>query len=337
MGDVVLTVPVIQNLQQQYPDVQITLLTKPFFSPFFQGIPNLEIYPVDLKGTHKGVKGLYALVDELCKIKEYDAIIDLHDVLRSRLISFFFTLKHVPVYRIDKGRKEKRAFVKQKKRTPLAHTTERYQSVFQKAGFDISLRKELLQVPDTSATDVNTLLMPGRIPIAIAPFAAHKTKEWGLNKIQSLIEEINDKYLVQFYLLGGGSNEIAQLNSLTDQYENVTNLAGRFSLTLELSLIQKMAVLIAMDSGNMHIASLLGVPVVSIWGGTHPDLGFKALYQPEENSIQIPVEALPCRPCSVYGTRDCHLTKNPFACMKGITSHTVMERLERMGVFPENL
>jgi ADP-heptose:LPS heptosyltransferase len=80
----------------------------------------------------------------------------------------------------------------------------------------------------------------------------------------------------------------------------------------------------------MHIASLTGIPVVSIWGGTHPDIGFSALYQPKENHIQIPVEVLSCRPCSVFGTAHCTHAK-PFACMQDLQVDDVIKRLNEIG------
>jgi ADP-heptose:LPS heptosyltransferase len=332
MGDVVLTVPVILSLLKEYPDTQITLLTKPFFHPFFKEIPNLTLFPVDLKNKHKGVKGLYNLVRELTHTKKFDAVIDLHSVIRTWLIDTFFKLKGIPVYRIDKGRKEKQAFVKQKNGKKLPHSTERYRNVFVKSGFDFTLTKALLPVDNKKLKDICKEFVVDKAAIGIAPFAAHKSKQWGIDKVTALIEQINKKNKVRFYLFGGGADEVKQLNMIAGKYKNVINLAGRFSLADELHLLQELDVLIAMDSGNMHIASLLGTPVISIWGGTHPDLGFSALYQPEKNTIQIDIANLPCRPCSVFGTNTCQLTDKPFACMTQMGTSAVIHRLEEMKI-----
>jgi ADP-heptose:LPS heptosyltransferase len=333
MGDVVLTVPVIQNLLSKYPDTQITLLTNPFFHPFYNGIPNLTLYPVDLKGKHKGIFGLSKLVRELRSKKKFDTVIDLHSVLRTWVIGSLFKIKGTPVFRIDKGRADKRAFINQKNHTLLQHSTERYLAVFEKAGLDFTLEKKLLNTSENSNFDIQKYINSKDISIGIAPFAAHQSKQWGIDKIENFIEQINQKKVVKFYLFGGGKNEVNQLNELVDKFNNTTNLAGSFKLAQELKLLKELDVLIAMDSGNMHIASLLGIPVISIWGGTHPDIGFSALYQPTENSIQISTDKLPCRPCSVFGTNDCQLKENLFACMTMIEPSDVIKHLENMGIF----
>lgn len=327
MGDVVLTVPVIQNLLKIYPDIQITILTKPFLNPFFEGVPNLSIFPIDLKGTHKGAWGLYTLVRELTVKQKYDCVIDLHDVIRSRVISTFFRAKGVPIYRIDKGRKEKRAFIKGNRSKILPHTTKRYQEVFYRAGFVFPLEKVLLPELKEAGRVKEIVSKFSIINIGIAPFAAHKSKEWGLSKIHRLIKNINKHYEVHFYLFGGGVKEVGKLNALANNYTNVTNLAGLFSLREEMQLLRNLSVLIGMDSGNMHIASLVGIPVISIWGGTHPGLGFKALYQPDKNSIQLSLENQKGCKFSVYGTSKPQLKESPYFCIQKIKVKSVIDRL----------
>lgn len=332
MGDVVLTVPVLKNLLKEYPNTHITVLTNPFFHPFYEGISNLTLFPVDLKGKHKGILGLRNLVNELTRQHKYDAVIDLHAVIRTYMIGFFFRIKGIAIYRIDKGRTEKKAFIKGKIKEALPHTTARYHKVFQKAGFDFILEKSLVHTRKESDFKVDEHLKVAGVSIGIAPFAAHRSKQWGLDKTASLIEEINRYYNVQFYLFGGGKEEVSQLNKLADIYPNTNNFAGAFKLAQELHLLENLDVIITMDSGNMHLASLLGIPVISIWGGTHPKLGFSALYQSKENSIQIPVDDLACRPCSVYGTKHCKLKETPFACMAQITPSLVIERLRELKI-----
>ncbi len=320
MGDVVLVNPVIQSFLQHYPGVKITLLTHAFYRPFFKHIPDLQLPEVDLKGKHKGVTGLYRLVREIDKDKDIDCVLDLHDVIRSHILSVFFKLRNIPVFRIDKGRKEKKDFVKRHIRKKLPHTSERYRQVFSQAGFDFSLEKQYLEIsakPDSFFPD-------NALRIGIAPFAAHKSKAWGLEKTQALMRLLQTKYNVHFYLFGGGKHEVNLLKKTAATCKNTTNVAGVYSLQDEMEILKAMRLLIAMDSGNAHIASLLGVPVLSIWGGTHPDMGFSPLYQPEHLRVQVAVRELPCRPCSVYGTHKCKRTREPFACMKRIQPEQVV-------------
>jgi ADP-heptose:LPS heptosyltransferase len=86
--------------------------------------------------------------------------------------------------------------------------------------------------------------------------------------------------------------------------------------------------MVAMDSSNMHLASISGIPVISIWGATHPDIGFAPLYQPKSNFVQVSVEELPCRPCSVYGNKPC--LRGDKACMERISAHFVAEKVKEI-------
>ncbi len=331
MGDVVLTVPVIQNLLAKYPKTQITLLTKPFFKPFFEEIENVRVYPVDLNEKHDGIKGLYRLVKELHKSQKFDYVVDLHSVLRSWIICGFFLVRGIPFVRIDKGRADKNMFISGKITYALPHTTERYLDVFKKVNFEFALNKRLLNVGTLSEKAAAVTNSNIEISIGIAPFAAHASKEWGLENFEILLTEINKQYKVQFYLFGGGSEEISKLKAFSLKYDNVTNLAGRFSLKEEMGFIKKLSVFIGMDSGNMHIAALLGLPVVSIWGGTHPDLGFSALYQPKKNHIRALVNGKPCRPFSVYGKSDT-IGGQPADCIKKVHVSQVIKRLQDIDV-----
>lgn len=324
MGDVVLTVPVIQSLLRQYADLEITVLTKPFFQTFFENIPRVTCFTNDLNGKHKGIFGLRMLVNEIVEEQKIDIVIDLHSVLRTWVLDLFFKWKGIPVYRIDKGRNEKKKFIKGKNKTPLKHSTQRYQEVFMKAGFEFPLEQELFRTIHSFKANHNTK------KIGIAPFAAHRSKMWGMSKIYELIEKLNsERNDIQFFLFGGGKTEVETLQQLANYYKNVENMAGKLSLKEEIQKIAEMDVFLSMDSGNMHIATLTGIPVVSVWGGTDPNIGFSALYQPHENHIQLSKEQMPCSPCSVFGTSDCKNVKK-FACMEDLEVENILKRLRKI-------
>ena len=89
--------------------------------------------------------------------------------------------------------------------------------------------------------------------------------------------------------------------------------------------MSRLRLVLAMDSGNMHLASLAGVPVVSVWGATHPLSGFLGWGQSIDNVIQ---EDLPCRPCSIYGSKPCEY--GDYRCMTGISPERVLEATNRI-------
>ena len=84
-------------------------------------------------------------------------------------------------------------------------------------------------------------------------------------------------------------------------------------------------VMLSMDSSNMHLASLTGTPVVSVWGATHPYAGFMGWGQTEEYAVQIPLD---CRPCSVYGQKPC--LRGDYACMRNIAPEAIVEKVEKV-------
>ncbi len=329
MGDVVLIVPVIKSFREYYPDIKITLLTREKFHPFFDGIAKLSLPIVHLKKRHKGVLGINKLANELNKSQQFDVVIDLHSVIRSKAICAFMRLKGIPTYSIDKARIEKKEFLKDISKPKLSHVTERYIGVFRKAGFNFELKKHWL-TPREGEIDILKHIKPSDLNIGIAPFSVHKSKEWGVDKIHDLIQMVNNDYQVNFFLFGGGEEENIKLEMIANKYENVTNLAEKYSLRDEMNLIRNMKLMITMDSSNMHIASLMGISVISVWGGTHPGIGFSALYQPKENSIQLPFEEQKKCRFTVYGTSDNQRKSFPYFCIQLIEADTVFARVKEI-------
>ena len=110
------------------------------------------------------------------------------------------------------------------------------------------------------------------------------------------------------------------------KYPNVESVVGRLAdMGEELRLMSRLRLVLAMDSGNMHLASLAGVPVVSVWGATHPLGGFLAWGQSMDNVIQ---DDLPCRPCSIYGNKPCKY--GDYRCLTGISPERVIEAVNRI-------
>ncbi|MBJ6368183.1 glycosyltransferase family 9 protein [Snuella sedimenti] len=299
MGDVAMTVPVLRALTEQYPELKITVLTRTFFIPFFRDIKNVTVFPVDLKGQHKGVFGLYKLARELNKNKFY-AIADLHNVLRSKLLKQFLKTKRF--VSIDKGRKEKKQLTSGRVFKPLTTTHQRYARVFETLGFQLDLSHPVF--PDPSVLNKKTLRLLGenvKKCIGIAPFAAHEGKMYPLNLMRRVIEALSKDY--QVILFGGGASEIAILDAVEKNFKNVVNIAGKLSLEEEMDVISNLDVMLSMDSGNAHIAAMLGVKVVTIWGVTHPYAGFAPFNQPEDYALLADRTQFPDIPTSVYGNK----------------------------------
>ena len=319
MGDVAMSVPVLRALTQQYPDVKITLLTRQFFTPFFSNLKNVNVFSADVKGKHKGVLGLYKLSNELKKLN-INAVADLHNVLRSKILKFFLFGKKV--IQIDKGRAEKKELVSGNKFNQLKTTVARYEEVFEKLGFPIDLsnptfpKKTILNNYLLDIVGVDT-----KNRIGIAPFAAHESKMYPLDLMEQVISVLSENNSV--LLFGGGEKEIEILNRF--QKENVINLAGKLSLQEELDVISNLDVMLSMDSGNAHMAAMLGVKVVTIWGVTHPFAGFAPFNQPKDYSLVSDRKQFPLIPTSVYGNK---YPENYKEVSRSISVDSIIEKVD---------
>ena len=140
MGDVAMTVPVLRAFVNQYPEVKITVVSRPFFKPFFDGIPNLSFFAFDEKEKHKGFLGLLRLFKDL-KCLNIDAFADLHNVLRSKIIRNLFALSGKKTASLDKGRDGKKALTRPENKIfkPLTTMFERHTKVFEQLGFAVDL------------------------------------------------------------------------------------------------------------------------------------------------------------------------------------------------------
>nr|WP_321221264.1 glycosyltransferase family 9 protein [uncultured Psychroserpens sp.] len=297
MGDVAMTVPVLRALQHQYPELKLTILTKPFFKPFFRDLINVDIISAEINDNHKGVYGLYKLSKQL-KSLNIDAVADLHNVLRSKILKFFLFGKRV--VQLDKGRAEKKALVKGQSFKQLKTTHQRYADVFKKLGYSIDLSQPIF--PKKKNLNEKYLQVIGNDSkpwVGIAPFAAFDGKMYPLNLMTTVIEALSKDYKI--LLFGAGNEEKTRLTEIASQFKNVINLAGQFTLDEELDIISNLDVMLAMDSGNAHMAAMLGVDVVTVWGVTHPYAGFLPFNHTLKSAIVVDRTQYPKIPTSVYG------------------------------------
>ena len=307
MGDVAMTVPVISVLQSRYPQLEITLVSRPFFAPLFKDIPKVNFIGIDFKNEFKGFKGLLKLFFKL-KDLQPDAIADLHDVLRSKVLVVLFKIFGYYVAVIDKGRADKKALTREKNKVfkPLKTTHQRYAEVFESLGFSINL-DEFKPIKPQLSSQVSLFLQnfSNKPIIGIAPFAAHKGKQYPIEKIKELLILLR-KHIpeLNILLLGGGEKEKKILDKLEAIDRNhIVNITGVFSFEEELQVISKLNLMISMDSANGHLAALYGIPVLTIWGVTHPYAGFTPINQPIENQITADLQKFPQLPTSIYGNK----------------------------------
>ena len=305
MGDVAMTVPVLRALVLQHPDVKVTVVSRPFFQPFFDGIPNVNFFGVDLKERHKGFLGLLRLFSDLRKL-QIDVVADLHNVLRSKVVRTLFLLSGKKVAATDKGRAEKKALTSltNKVFAPVKPMVERHVETLKQLGFSVDLMN--LQFPEKAILSDEILSITGTKNqkwIGIAPFAQYESKVYPIDLMQQVIDGLAENKNQKIFLFGGGEKEILMLNQLQNQHENVIVLAGKLRFNEELKVISNLDIMLSMDSGNSHIAAMFGVKVITLWGATHPFAGFKPFNQPDDFCLTADRSKYPLLPTSIYGNK----------------------------------
>lgn len=322
MGDVAMTVPVVAALRKANPELRITVLTRPFFRPFFDGIEALEFAEVDLKSTHKGLKGLWLLARQL-KAVGIDAVADMHDVLRSKVIRILLAASGCKTEHIRKGRCAKRRLTRrgQARSKQLETSVERYCDVCRRLGLAMPEPMPFVKTERPLPEVISRQFLKSGLWIGISPFAMHRGKAYPLDSMRRVVELLSEQ-CGQIFVFGGGQTEKTASEALVAGIPNATSVVGVMSLTDEMNLMSRLDVMLSMDSSAMHIASIVATPVVSIWGATHVYAGFYGFGQPAENVVELPLD---CRPCSVYGKKPCRF--GDYRCMTQITPQTVAEKV----------
>ncbi len=330
LGDVVMTHPVIRKATELNPEVEIHFLTRKAFS-FVQGsTQRVQVIGVEFD---RGIKGFIQLI-RLCfslRQKGFDAVADLHGNLRSAWIRGFFRMTGIAVFKIDKGRREKRDYIQSgsRKREALRHHYLRYADVLQEAGCRMPMEKTIYDAvrwPEDPMLEekisevVESQGWQGKTLIGLAPFARHIWKELPVEKtevvIRKILEESNGESVI--FLIGGGDREIRIMKEWQKINSGRIKLLHEYlPLPLQVRFFSRMDVLMTMDSANLHLASLSQVPrIISIWGPTHADLGFGPSADQRNLLIQMDPEQLTCRPCSVFGNKVC--SRGDHACMRNL-------------------
>lgn len=326
LGDIAMTVPVLRSFFSTYPNQKIIFVSRSYAKPLFDEFSNLEFITVDFKGDHKGLNGLIKLYRKLKKTKA-KSVIDLHSVIRTHVLNLLFKLSFVKVNSINKSRAERKKLTRKKNKIfkPLTNTHYKYSDVFRKAGFPVDLSNHEYPInPYLSEESIENQLLSiknNRSAIGIAPFASFKGKSYPLDLMQNVIAYLQKNHII--YLFGGGDDDLKQLQVWEKAYENVFDVSKSLSLKQQLNLISYLNLMISMDSANGHLAANLGVPVLTIWGMTHPFCGFAPFNQPIENSLTINRNKYPFIPTSIFGDK---VPKGYEVALRSIESKEVIEK-----------
>ncbi len=312
LGDVAMTIPAIYSVAMTYPMHTFHVLTTALCAQLFVASPeNVIVHPMKSKSLRVMLSYARSL--------KIDRVADLHNVIRSWVVDAYGWLCGKRVAMLNKRRWERGAVTKEHYATTTSFS-ERYYQVF--ANLELPCRIFFDKIP------INALPpMPADIPtkhgkwIGIAPFARYKNKIYPLEKMLEVIRTLARHTDVDVFLFGS-KKEAELLKNWCGENPRQHCVAGFFPLGQELSLISRLDVMLTMDSSNMHIASLVGTRVVSIWGGTTPACGFLGWRQDVADCI---LAGCTCQPCTIAGSDRCR--HNDFHCLTSISPDTIVDKI----------
>lgn len=316
MGDVAMLPHALRALMAAYPALRVTVATQPMFRPFFDGL-EVEFLDVDTKGAQHALSGMWRLAAE-ARRRGVDAVADVHGVMRSEAFALSMRLHGIAVAGIRKGRAEKRRFIRDGGRgmEPLRHTVLRYCDVFRRLGFVFDDPGPVAALPRA-----NPMGEKLGVWVGFAPFSAHAGKTYPEAMSREAVALLAERY-ERVFIHGGGGREAEFAQEMERVHPNVTALYGRVRFAGEMDLIANLDCVVSMDSLVMHLAALVGTPVVSVWGATHPGLGFLGWGCDPGNVLQA--EAA-CRPCSVFGSKPCRF--GDYRCLRAVTPEMIARQV----------
>jgi len=300
IGNVAMTVPVVASLSQHYPNDRFIIASKKALGAMFQSMPNVEFREVD---NHLGWRGVFAIWQQWKE--EIDAVIDLQNVLRTKVFGTLMRWSGKRVTRVRYGRLRKHLItVWGIGKKPLPTEFERYADTFRRAGLETNTSFKALPVNQEAKKEVKRMFgkKEGRW-IGLAPFAKSRSNMLPYRVTKEIIEQLSKDEQTRIFLFGAGEVECEMLRQWATVFPRTESVAGRLLLAEELELMRMLDVIICMDSANQHLSSLVGKRAISVWCATHPMIGFAGWKQNHDDIIQR--HDLRCRPCTCHGTNHC--------------------------------
>lgn len=317
LGDVVLTTALLRSLKQRYPRSQVHFMLKARFAGVLGGHPCVD----EVLALEKG--GLRALLGRV-RAEKYDLVFDLHGTARSRLLALASGAR---VFRASRQLWARRLEVWFKRLPPVPprHVAARYLETLPPlpaAGFSAEDLMPSLAVEKSHLRWGDDFLKSrgfsrGEVLVAMAPGAAWKTKRWPARHFAAAASALSQKMRRNpRFLLIGDPGEAAACREVAAAMgasgKKAILAAGETSLDQLKALLSRCRLLLCNDSGPMHLAAGLGLPVVALFGPTVENFGFRPL-GPRDVLLQLD---LPCRPCSLHGSDDCPLGTHE--CLEGL-------------------
>jgi len=328
LGDTILTLPLLAEIRRRFPTASLVLLSTPLGKELLEGQPALdEIIVDDKRHKDKGWSGLWRKARVL-RAKGFTLALCPHRSFRSALLLFLARIPHRVGFRQSKGWF---LFHSLASRDASRHDVERNLSILAALGIKLQNCRRVLELdPNEDAREnASQLLVEAgvnteKLIIGVNPGSVWPTKRWAPELFSALIRLLKQNLECEVVLFGGPEDVPVAKEIEKQSAGGVVNLAGKIALRVLPATMAHCGLLITNDSGPMHIAVALGVPVVAIFCATTSSLGF----YPYTSKAVVIEKNLSCRPCSSHGGRRCPLGTED--CIRLIEAEQVCRATERL-------
>jgi len=290
VGDAVMTLPALSALRHTFPNARITVLAKPWVADIYRWSRNVDcIFPYLSPGPYEGPRGVMKLARELRQY-HFDASILFQNAIEAAIIAFF---AHIPIragYDTDGRGFLLTHAVRRQRVVKKLHQTHYYLEMVRALGCSPGRREPKLTVPPEVS---RSLSLPKGDMIGLAPGAQYgPAKQWFPERFAAVADRLIEAFGLKVILFGAASDRETTSQVSSHARHPLIDLAGKTSLAQAMAVIAQCRLFITNDSGLMHVAAALGVPVVAIFGSTDP-----VATGPVGSPARIVRHPLPCSPC----------------------------------------
>lgn len=319
LGDVILTLPLVQTLKKSVDDAQIDFIAIPETSDILKSHPDISrLIIYDKHGEHKSLSSFLLLGREL-RANKYDVVLCPHRSLRSCLTAKY-TQANVRAGFDNSALKS--CFTDVLPWKFGVHEVERNLSLLTPLGINAHREEPRLFPTAGNREEIELFLKENRVTgsfAVVAPGTVWKTKRYPIEMMSEVVRKLLDGF--SNIVIVGGKKDAGLVEHFTKIDRRVISAIGRFSIMSSAELIRRASLLVANDSAPIHIASAFNVPTVAVFGPTVRDFGF---FPYHERSAVVEVENLGCRPCSLHGGDRCPI--NTFDCMRKILPDRIVAK-----------
>ena len=321
IGDSILAVPAAYSLSRNFPDAQIWVAAKEWVKDLFTSYDFIKgIIPLP------DVDGFKNLKDSIQKIKRFhfDIGVLLTNSFASALLFYLGKIPERWGYSTDGRRMLLTRGVALKKGEDCSHQLNYYLDLISGLGLKTSPPKISLPITQEEKEKAKEMLLTlnvnlNKTLIILNPGASYgPSKRWHAENYAELANLLQDRKKAEI-LITGSKDEAALVESIASfMTKKPLNLTGKTDLRLLAGLISHADLFITNDSGPMHIANALKIPVIAIFGPTDP-----CFTGPFQQPAAVIKKDVPCWPCSY---REC-----PFdhRCMISIDPQEVFEACQK--------